>query len=361
MKHLFTKRFSITEVAALIAVAAAGMAVYTYAATTVPHTFLSNTTAVASEVNDNFSALATAIDTISLTPGPQGPAGPPGAMGATGPTGPQGPAGPMGATGAPGPTGPQGPAGSPDTADQVRDKFFTGNSCVGNSVNDIMVKVGPLCVDKYEASVWSNSDGTGTQYGHTAAPFNLTAYPGAFPPSGNWTTAVYAVSKAGVLPSTDLTWFQAQQACALSGKRLLTNAEWQMAASGTPDPGTDNLTTDCAVSSADPANTGSRSACVSNWGANDMVGNVWEWVGDWIQGSSTNWNPSTGNAGMDYGTDYMLGTNPAFYQGTNSTNFPSAPIRGGSWGNGAFAGVFALYADNGPSYSFNSIGFRCAR
>src|SRR3972149_9688 len=27
--------------------------------------------------------------------------------------------------------------------------------CRGNSINDIMVKVGPLCVDKYEASVWS--------------------------------------------------------------------------------------------------------------------------------------------------------------------------------------------------------------
>jgi formylglycine-generating enzyme required for sulfatase activity len=349
MKHLFTKRYSITRMAGLMAAVAAGIAVHASAATTVPHTFQSNTTAVASEVNDNFSALATAIDTISLTPGPQGPAGP---TGATGPTGPQGPVGATGATGATGPAGPQGPAGSPDTADQVRDKFFTGNSCVGNGPSDVMVKVGPLCVDKYEASIWEFADATGTAYGVFAGQ---AAYPAGFVANGNWTTAVYAVSKAGVLPSTSVTWFQAQQACALSGKRLLTNAEWQMAAANTPD------STSCNVSSGVVANTGSFASCVSNWNVNDMVGNVWEWVADWIQGSATTWAPSTGYAGTDYGNDFMLGTNPAYYQGANSTNFPSVPIRGGNWGNGTSAGVFALYADNGPTNAVNSIGFRCAR
>ncbi len=338
MKRTFQRRFPMGEVIGLVSALVFGIPLYAYAATTVPNTFAAGDTAKAGEVNDNFSALATAIDTISLTPGPTG------------------------ATGATGATGPQGPAGSPDTANQVRDKFFTGTSCVGNSASDIMVKVGPLCVDKYEASVWQNAGGTGTQYGDTGAPFNLTAYPGGFPANGNWTTQVYAVSKAGVLPSTSVTWFQAQQACALSGKRLLTNAEWQMAAAGTPDPGTsDDGSTTCDTNSANPVNTGSRSACVSNWGVNDMVGNVWESVADWMQGNTNPWAPSTGTAGASYGADFMYGTNPAMSQGTGSTNFPAALFRGGYWNDGTTAGVFALGAIAGPASSSSSFGFRCAR
>ena len=157
-------------------------------------------------------------------------------------------------------------------------------SCQGNSASDVMVKVGPLCVDKYEASVWSNADGTGTQYGASS-----DNYPLSFPDTGNWTTQLYAVSRAGVTPSASITWFQAQQACALSGKRLLTNAEWQMAAAGTPD------SANCNVSTAAAANTGANASCVSNYQVNDMVGNVWEWVADWMQGKyqpmgSFHWN-----------------------------------------------------------------------
>ena len=230
------------------------------------------------------------------------------------------------------------------------------SDCAGNRANDIMVKVGNLCVDKYEASIWSSQDGTGTAYGVLAGQ---TAYPGGFPANGNWTTPLYAVSRVNEFPSTGVTWFQAQQACALSGKRLLTNAEWQMAAAGTPD------NTNCNVSGVTVADTGTYAFCVSNYQVNDMVGNVWEWVADWMQGNGTagnNWAPSTtGNAGTDYGSDYMYGTNPAQWQGTNSTNMPVALFRGGGYDDGAYAGVFALSADSAPSYSLSSIGFRCAR
>ncbi|MBI3611096.1 MAG: SUMF1/EgtB/PvdO family nonheme iron enzyme [Nitrospirae bacterium] len=308
MRQIFKKRFSMPEVVGLLAFVVVGIAIDAYAATTVPNTFTTGTTAKAAEVNANFSALATAIDTIP----------------------------------------------APDTANQVRDKFFTGTSCVGTSANDIMVKVGPLCVDKYEASVWSNPDGTVTQYGDTADD-----YPVGFPDNGNWTTPVYAVSMAMVPPSRYITWFQAQQACALSGKRLLTNAEWQMAAAGTPDPGLSPGS--CVTNTPSRAFTGYYSSCVSNWGVHDMVGNVWEWVADWMQGNTSPWTPSGGTAGASYGADLMYGTNPAVVQGTGSINFPAALIRGGSWGTGADAGVFALDAGLGPSSSGDVIGFRCAR
>jgi hypothetical protein len=341
MRRIFKKRFSMAEVVGLLAVAVTGVAIYAYAATTVPNTFTTGTIAKADEVNDNFSALATAIDTIELTPGPAGPTG------ATGPTGLQGPAGPTGAT------GPQGPAGSPDNANQVRNKFFTGTSCRGSSADDIMVKVGPLCVDKYEASVWSVFDGTGTQYGATTDD-----YPVTFPDTGNWTTQAFAVSKIGVTPSRYITWFQAQQACALSGKRLLTNAEWQMAAGNTPD------STACNVSSGFVATTGSFASCVSNWSVNDMVGNVWEWVADWMQGPDGNgvanaWNPgAVFTSSATYGSDYNGGINEAY---PIADSFPAALLRGGYWSFGTLAGVFTLNAVNGPSSLDGTFGFRCGQ
>ena len=108
------------------------------------------------------------------------------------------------------------------------------------------------------------------------------------------------MSIPGVQPSACITWFQANQACLLSGKRLLTNGEWQGAAAGTPDPGTDNGTTDCNIAAAGhPVNTGSRSSCKSAWGVFDMVGNVDEWVADWadLANNCTDWTsrPALGN------------------------------------------------------------------
>ena len=66
----------------------------------------------------------------------------------------------------------------------------------------------------------------------------------------NCTDDIYAVSLPGVTPSAFITWFQAQQACTNAGKRLPTNAEWQAAVAGTPDPGPDDGTTDCNTASA---------------------------------------------------------------------------------------------------------------
>ena len=99
------------------------------------------------------------------------------------------------------------------------------------------------------------------------------SFPAAFPADGAWmpvagssppTPGVYAVSIAGVFPAR-ATWFQADQACALAGKRLPTSYEWQVATAGTPDPGdTDDDATTCATHRQ--VVTGSRSACLSAWG-----------------------------------------------------------------------------------------------
>jgi formylglycine-generating enzyme required for sulfatase activity len=240
------------------------------------------------------------------------------------------------------------------------------------------VEVGAVCVDKYEGSVWSIPDPTGankrlvaklrrgtatladlsaagaTQLGTASPPFNHAAFPPSFPENGNWTAPVYAASVPGVLPTTDVTWFQAEQACLLAGKRLPSNREWQGAAAGTPDPasGADNGTTECNIATADaPTNTGSRQACVSSWGAFDMVGNVWERVAEW--GPVSTACPGWGI----FSDDGMC------LSGASTTEDEAGGLmRGGDWDDGAGAGVFAIHGGHTPTSDTDSeVGFRCVR
>ena len=238
------------------------------------------------------------------------------------------------------------------------------------------VKAGNACVDKYEASIWSIDpiankslvkkvqSGKATLDDLTEAgatqlsPSNscTPAYPMNFPANGNWTPVagssppspgVYAVSIPGVRPSTCITWFQAEQACAVSGKRLASNQEWQRAAAGTPDGAP------CVVSAMAAASTGANAGCLSQWGAYDMVGNVWEWVGGWVDKG----NNSCAFWPAAFGGDVSCvgGSGSAF------SNLPGALIRGGSWGDAATAGVFAVIGLHQPSDTDGAIGFRCAR
>src|SRR5713101_4221669 len=85
------------------------------------------------------------------------------------------------------------------------------------------VKVGPMCVDKYEASVWETKDAkliTGIQEGKITKAADLTGkatqhgaekddYGEGCPDTGNGCKDFYAVSIPGVIPSRYITWFQA--------------------------------------------------------------------------------------------------------------------------------------------------------
>jgi formylglycine-generating enzyme required for sulfatase activity len=170
----------------------------------------------------------------------------------------------------------------------------------------------------------------------------------------NCANDIYAVSLPDVTPSMFITWFQAQQACTNAGKRLPSNAEWQAAVAGTPDPGPDNGTTDCNTSRTDEvALTGSRSRCVSACGAFDMVGNLFEWVADWAPRS-----PVCGgrwSAGVSPTGDLQC------LAGAATTGEPGALIRGGVFFDSTSAGPLSVAGDNGPSNASGGIGFRCAR
>lgn len=236
-----------------------------------------------------------------------------------------------------------------------------GKSCKADAA-----RVGGVCVDTYEASVWEIAPANAklikkVQKSKITAAADLTGatqrgasaddYGAGCPDTGNGCKDFYAVSIAGVTPSAYLTWFQAAAACRNVGKRLATNQEWQMAALGTPDPGTDNGTSDCNISAAGTVlATGARSGCVSDTGNFDMVGNLWEWVADWGERATncTNWSAA-------------FGTDRSCLGGDGSENLPGGLFRGGGFGSGAIAGVFAADGSRGPSVLSDGVGFRCAR
>jgi formylglycine-generating enzyme required for sulfatase activity len=158
----------------------------------------------------------------------------------------------------------------------------------------------------------------------------------------------YAVSIAGVLPSRIMTWFQALAAARNAGKRLPTNAEWQAAALGTPD------SMPCVVTAPtpNPGPTGTV-GCVSNVGAFDMVGNLAEWVTDWVPLSTI--CPGWTTFGGFSTTDQMC------LAGASTVDGPAALLRGGDFLTGSGGGVFAVFATRQPQAGGVAIGFRGAR
>lgn len=235
------------------------------------------------------------------------------------------------------------------------------------------VVAGTVCMDRFEASVWrvpsaktSNAglvakiqQGTvkvadlvaggaiplGTAIGDHYAPCAINGQ--------NCANDIYAVSLAGVLPSRNITWLQAQAACKNARKRLPSNAEWQAAVIGTPDPGPDNGTTDCnTFSTLAPVVTGSRSSCVSADGAFDMVGNLDELVADWVPRSTSCSDWSAGASPTDDGL---------CFGGAATEGEPGVLRRGGDFLGNTLTGPLEVFGINSPSDAGKFVGFRCAR
>jgi hypothetical protein len=230
------------------------------------------------------------------------------------------------------------------------------------------VPAGTTCMDRYEASVWRVPDPTTTNAplvrkiqlglatfldlaagGATRLGVGADDYAPCTDDGQNCAGDIYAVSLASVIPSAHITWFQAQEACASSGKRLPTSAEWQVGADGTPDPGPDNRATDCNSASNVVSSAGSRGACISARGAFDMAGNLEEWVADWAPLSimCTGWGESSDDRMCLVGTS-------AFAAG------PGALTRGGSFVDSTAAGPLAVVGGRRASLGTLFVGFRCA-
>ncbi|MFH1725285.1 MAG: hypothetical protein ABII00_11790 [Elusimicrobiota bacterium] len=236
-----------------------------------------------------------------------------------------------------------------------------------------MVAVGAWCVDKYEGSVWATPTG-GTQYGASTDDYPCSDN-GTDCPAGA-ANPIYARSVSGVTPARQITWFQANIACTNVNKELLPNRIWQAAAAGTPDPGASGTAPDCMTASSNtgPGVTGTGTNCLSAYGAENMIGSLWEYVGEWgtaaagVSNSTDNAIVEWDGAYSGYNNDVMKNVGGQVYTQYGSpvsldwvTGMVTAVIRGGFWGEGTGAGVFALGALVSPSHWKYYIGFRCGR
>jgi len=202
-----------------------------------------------------------------------------------------------------------------------------------------MVAVESFCIDRFEASLAEILPGP------ALTPWSSYLAPGATP--------TRALSAAMATPQGYLDQVTAASACAASGKRLCTDAEWLRACRGPsawtypwgndPAPGTCNDTrathplveyygttdawiwnhTDQPCLNQLPASldrAGERSSCVTVEGVFDMVGNLLEWTSD-----------------------------------------PSGTLRGGSYVESSINGLGCLYVTTAHSVAYADFltGFRC--
>jgi len=182
------------------------------------------------------------------------------------------------------------------------------------------------------------------------------------------------VSNKGMSPWRNISQSQAMQACAKAGKRLPTNEEWFFAALGTPDATSTWGTSDCNVNKNrdvfDPALTGSGENCVSPLGVYDMIGNVWEWMGETVKegkidgvilpsagyviSADENGIPAETNA-TSSDPNYNL---DRFWSKKDGT---VGMFRGGFWMSGSDAGIYTIHAGMSPSFTGTAVGFRCVK
>jgi len=135
-------------------------------------------------------------------------------------------------------------------------------------------------VDAYEATLFEHPDCTGARYGADADD-----YPAGFPAEGTATTALYACSLAGPIPSGHLSFYRAERACQAQGKRLCSGGEWATACSG--DGGqlypygwnyAARVCNDGWAGLGAPLPAGSLPGCTAGNGVFDSSGNLSEWL-----------------------------------------------------------------------------------
>jgi formylglycine-generating enzyme required for sulfatase activity len=83
-----------------------------------------------------------------------------------------------------------------------------------------------------------------------------------------------------------------------------------------------------------------------------MVGNLYEWVADWVPRATA--CGAWGSGVSPTGDDQCLA-------GAETTGEPGALLRGGAFFSGSLAGPLAVLASAPPSLPGITIGFRCAR
>ena len=215
---------------------------------------------------------------------------------------------------------------------------------------------------------------------HDGLPAPLMADPDFDAPTGACTYVGSHDSASDAMPVNCISHAVAAQACALVGKRLPTEAEWEYAsgnlAAETPYPwGQDSnactyavvghgsfINSDEAYGCETPANgfsvgivPGGDPLDRTQLGITNLGGNVSEWVADLF-------SPYTGscwNRGSSVGTASPVLVDPACGVDFNGEKIDFS-YRGGSWSDAPdeAAGYFRFYG--GDEYADSTVGFRCA-
>ncbi len=168
-------------------------------------------------------------------------------------------------------------------------------------------------------------------------------------PECNWQHAERAQH-----PITCVDWGQARTYCEWVGKRLPTEAEWEKAARGAAPRafpwGEAPASCQRAVMTEGEGGCGARRSAEvgsrspkgdSPHGAQDLAGNVAEWVSDWYAERYYRAAPEKNPVGPASGKFHVY--------------------RGGSWQDGAKALRTSARDHGNPSYRYFDLGFRCAR
>ena len=146
--------------------------------------------------------------------------------------------------------------------------------------------------------------------------------------------------KGAKLPVETVNWTDAQEYCLAVGMRLPTEAEWEYAArAGSPGARYGNVDSIAWYEKNSDSKTHDVAQKQPNaWGLYDMLGNVWQWTGDW------------------YAVKYQ-GSDETDPKGPTSGQYRA--LRGGSWLNYALRARASGRFRSEPSSRGDDFGFRC--
>ncbi len=224
-----------------------------------------------------------------------------------------------------------------------------GSNSVCDSGSVLFISEGrSVCIDIYEASP-SNECSYSTPQSEQETTFNL-AQPNC-----------RAASKESAEPWRFVTYTEAKQLCARSGKRLIANNEWYENALSISSPES------CFVN--DSLQLTGANKCLSQNGVSDLVGNVWEWMSEVVTEGQVNERnlPDSGYISLvdDIGLVLETTTEPSEKFGSDYAWINGEGVRGilrgGFYGSKDDGGIFSQNITIPLSFASAGVGFRCVK